>query len=36
MSRYAVTYRIDGGPGLNGWADALDALLDQDTSRRAV
>ena len=21
MSRYAVTYRIDGGPGLNGWAE---------------
>lgn len=21
MSRYAVTYRIDGGPGLSGWAE---------------
>ena len=21
MSRYAVTYRIDGGPGFSGWAE---------------
>ena len=29
MSRYAVTYRIDGGPGLSGLAYAVTPTLFQ-------